>query len=132
MLLVNRCAVLVGLAQPYIDWAAALDEDGEGPRDAGERTVYLVSDLEDEEEDLLELVYAQIFERELAAWCTDDSTWPKSRTLEMFQQWFDVEVIDAVEDLGDDPIETLDDLDGEFEDDGYFPDDEFDGGLRSS
>jgi hypothetical protein len=45
-----------------------------------------------------------MFEHELAAWMTDEGTWPADRGWEAFQAWFDVEIHDAVVDLGRDPL----------------------------
>lgn len=105
----NRSALIVGLAQPYVDWAAGLDEDRDGPSVGSDKTVYLIPDFEDDEdgEDVLELVYEEIFERELFAWCTDESTWPADRTLGMFKHWFDLELVAAVEDVISEELEDI-------------------------
>ena len=50
---------------------------------------------------------AEIFERELDGWHTDDTAWPKRRTLATFKQWFTIEMHSMVEDLCSD--ELLDD-----------------------
>jgi hypothetical protein len=131
MSLHDRSALILGLAQPYIDWATALDEDGIGPGEDDRRSVYLLPPYSDEEEarDLLERAFREIFERELFAWCEDESTWPAPRTLAMFLEWFDVELVSVVEDLvgGGPDDEDLgwedDDGDEEYDDDDDAEDD---------
>ena len=40
-----------------------------------------------------------IFESELKAWHEDESGWPKKRDLNMFKEWFDVEIHQQVIDF---------------------------------
>lgn len=93
-------------AQPFLDWAATLDDSGLVPNSDGEQTAYLVPDFEDDEEaaQILDLVFTEIFERELDAWHTDDTAWPKQRTLATFKQWFKIEMHSMVEDLCSDEL----------------------------
>ena len=35
----------------------------------------------------------------LEGWVTDEASWPKIRTLEMFGEWFEVQMSSIVEDL---------------------------------
>lgn len=104
--MLNRGALLVRPAQPYLDWAASLDDSGILPDPEGEVTVYLVPEYEDdlEADKVLRRVYAEVFERELFGWCTDESLWPKRRTFTVFMAWFTVELHSIVEDLSNAPI----------------------------
>ena len=104
--MLNRGVIIVRPAQPFLDWASKLDDSGLVPGTAGERTVYLVPDFEDDDEaaQILELVFAEIFERELDGWHTDDTSWPKRRTLATFKQWFTIEMHSMVEDLCSDEL----------------------------
>jgi hypothetical protein len=99
--MLNRSALIVRPRQPYLDWAASLDDSGLGPDMGGEQTVYLAPAFEDDDEaaKVLRTVYAEIFERELNAWHTDEGDWPPNRTFAMFTQWFEVETHSVVEDL---------------------------------
>jgi hypothetical protein len=99
-------------AQPYIDWALGVADSGLTPEPNGERTVYLIPEFGDDEEakEVLELVYAEVFERELAGWHTDEAAWPTDRSLAAFKRWFNIEMHSVVEDLCADPL--LDDEDG--------------------
>ena len=107
--MLNRAVLIVRPKQPYLDWAAQLDDSGVVPEVEGEQTVYLIPGFEDDNEArrVLEDVYAEVFERELDAWHTDESAWPPNRDFEMFQQWFKIELHSVVEDLCD--FELVDD-----------------------
>jgi hypothetical protein len=87
--------------QPYLDWAAGLDDSGVVPSVEDEQTVYLIPSFEDDDEaeSILKTIYEEIFERELDAWHTNESVWPKKRTFAMFKQWFHIELHSVVEDL---------------------------------
>lgn len=104
--MLNRAALIVRPKQPFLDWAAGLDDSGLVPDAAGERTVYLVPEFESNEEGLriLKRVYAEIFERELDSWHTDSSAWPQMRDFKTFQEWFSFELHSVVEDVVDGPL----------------------------
>jgi hypothetical protein len=99
--MLNRGALIVRPAKPYIDWASSLDDSGVLPLADGEKTVYLVPSFEDDEEaeKVLRRVFPHVFENELHGWHTDEAAWPKRRTLAMFKKWFNIELHSVVEDL---------------------------------
>ena len=51
--------------QPYLDWAAGLDDSGLVPDPDDEQTIYLIPSFEDDEEawEIVEEIYAEVFER---------------------------------------------------------------------
>ena len=104
--MLNRGVLIVRPKQPYLDWAAGLDDSGVMPDVEGEMTVYLVPSFEDDDEawEVIEQVHTEVFERELYDWHTDESAWPQNRTFELFVEWFDIEFHSVVEDLGDEDI----------------------------
>lgn len=104
--MLNRGVLIVRPKQPYLDWAVALDDSGLVPDPSDERTIYLIPGFEDDEQawEILEDVYAEVFERELDGWHTDDAAWPKNRDFAMFQEWFEIEFHSVVEDLSGDEI----------------------------
>lgn len=66
-----------------------------------EPTLYLVDEF-DEDRSLKENLGAfwlDIFETSLEGWSLLESQWPSPRTYELFEQWFDTEVFEDVEDL---------------------------------
>jgi hypothetical protein len=99
--MLNRGVLIVRPRQPYLDWAAQLDDSGLVPDPEDEQTVYLIPEFEsdDEAREILEDVYDEVFERELEGWHTDESAWPQNRTFAMFKEWFDIEFHSVVEDL---------------------------------
>jgi hypothetical protein len=99
--MLNRAALIVRPKQPYLDWAAQLDDSGIVPNVDGEQTVYLIPafDDDDDAQGIVKSVFAEVFERELFGWHTDESAWPQKRTLAMFREWFEIELHSVVEDL---------------------------------
>jgi hypothetical protein len=117
--MLNRGVVMVTPKQPYLDWAARVDEDGVPPDPAEtERTVYLIPSYETEAEamEILAEIHDELFERELWAWDTESAEWPQDRTFPMFLEWFRVEFHSIVEDLCEYEL-TDDDLEDDDEND---------------
>ncbi len=54
--MLNRGVLIVRPKQPYLDWAATLDDSGVVPDPEGEKTVYLIPEFESDDEawDILE------------------------------------------------------------------------------
>lgn len=104
--MLNRGVLIVRPKQPYLDWAAGLDDSGLVPDPDGEKTAYLIPSFEDDDEawEIVEDIYAEVFERELEGWHTDEDAWPQNRTFAMFKEWFDIELHSVVEDLVGDEI----------------------------
>jgi hypothetical protein len=101
--MLNRGVVVVRPKQPYLDWAARLDDSGIVPDPNDEQTIYLIPSFDDEEEawKILEKMHPSIFENELYEWHTDEGAWPKDRDFAMFKAWFEIKVYSVVEDLCD-------------------------------
>lgn len=78
--MLNRAAVTVKPAKPYISWAAQLDDSGIVPSENSEKTVYLIPEYENDQDAMkvLSEAYGFVFERELEAWHLDESVWPKN------------------------------------------------------
>ena len=104
--MLNRCAVILRPAKPYLEWAAALDESGLMPDPLDEQAVYLLPGLGDgaDIDELIAMMFALMFENELEGWHTDEADWPKDRTLAMFKQWFKIEVHSLIHDLVPEPL----------------------------
>ncbi len=104
MKVINRAVLVVRFREPFIRWAASLDEKAPAHA-AGLRTavsVYLVPEDPSEEHETppLEQFFETIFTRELKDWWEDESDWPTSRDFATFQAWFDVTGDSTVVDLG--------------------------------
>ena len=115
MRVINRTAVTVVGAQPYIDWTRRQDADANRGQLTVSRakpygTAYLLPEFE-LEEDLQEWVEENatlIFEFQLGAWTDDESTWPATRDLKTFREWFRLDVHSVVVDVADDDIDGVD------------------------
>ncbi len=73
--MLNRGVVIVRSKQPYLDWAAGLDDSGIVPDPNDEQTVNLIPSYEDDAAawEILERVYPAIFENELHGWHTEET-----------------------------------------------------------
>jgi hypothetical protein len=50
--MINRSALIVRPKKPYLDWAAGLDDSGVSADIKGDETVYLIPEIDDEEQRL--------------------------------------------------------------------------------
>jgi hypothetical protein len=112
MRLINRTAITVIGADPYVEWTKSRDADfNKGALTVARTKAYGTALLLPEfefEEDLQEWVEenaAWLFEFQLAAWTEDETAWPAVRDLKTFREWFRVDVHSVVIDAGDDDIE---------------------------
>ena len=58
----------------------------------------------EETKQFVESNFDLFFEHYLEMWCTDESRWPKDRTLQMFRDWFTVRIHSMVLDTVDEPL----------------------------
>ena len=112
MRVVNRTAVTVTGAQPYFDWVRRTDADfNKGTITVSVAKTYGSAFLLPEfefEEDLQEWVEenaSSIFEFQLSAWSEDETTWPETRDVKTFREWFRIDVHSVVVDVADTDIE---------------------------
>ncbi len=105
--MLNRAALIVRPAKPFMDWAKSLDDSDVLPDVDGEQTVYLIPEFEDDEEakSVLRRVCGEVFARTLNAWHTDQTAWPKDRSLKIFKDWFTIEMHTLIEDVVAQPLE---------------------------
>ena len=112
MRLLNRTAVTITGAQPYLDWMLHHDADA----DRGQITVgrakpygaaFLLPEFELEEDvhEWVEDNAAWLFEFQLSSWSDDESAWPQPRDLKTFREWFRIDFHNVVVDVADDDIE---------------------------
>jgi hypothetical protein len=112
MRLLNRTAISIVGAQPYVDWTRQTESTANRDAVIVERakpfgTVVLLPELE-LEEDVLEWVednFAWMFELQLSAWSDDESSWPAARDLKTFREWFRIDIHNTVVDVADTDIE---------------------------
>lgn len=106
----NRDVMVVRPAQPFVEWALALDEDGD--LDAGDvrasSNAFLVPEFDhpDETWAWVEGHCDTMFEYMLLDWSTDQEEWPEDRGWSAFQLWFTCEHVAVAWDLVDEPLSS--------------------------
>ena len=106
MRVINRTAVTITGAQPFIDWMRDTDADfNRGaitvPRAKAYGSAFLLPEF-DLEEDLQEWVeenVAWLFDFQLSAWTEQEETWPENRDLKTFREWFRIDIHSVVVDV---------------------------------
>jgi hypothetical protein len=110
MEMINRSAIVVKPAQPFLDWLHRVD-----PTSAHlmlddlrlDSTIYLLPECEGKEEGIeyLREVCTEIFEEQLGGWYRVPPAWPAERDLNTFLLWFEWSLHSMIIDLDDDLIE---------------------------
>jgi hypothetical protein len=112
MRVINRTAISIVGAGPYVEWTKETDADVyKGTLTVARSqlfgTAFLLPEFE-LEEDVREWVEENamwLFEFQLSAWTEDETLWPANRDLKLFREWFRVDIHSVVVDAGDDEIE---------------------------
>src|SRR5947209_7951303 len=112
MRVINRTAISIVGAQPYVDWMRTTDAHfNKGAvtvvRAKAYGSVYLLPefDLEEDVQEWVEENFSWLFEFQLSAWSDDESNWPPVRDLKTFREWFRIDIHSVVVDVPDDEIE---------------------------
>ena len=112
MRVVNRTAVTIIGAQPYIVWMRATDADFnkgaitvQAAKAYGAAFLLPEFELEESLQEWVEENATWLFEFQLAAWTDNESSWPSARDLKTFRAWFRIDVHSVVVDVADDDIE---------------------------
>jgi hypothetical protein len=112
MRVLNRTAITLLGAQPYVEWMRSRDSDFSTgtltvARSKTYGSAFLLPEFELEEElqEWVEENFSWLFEFQLSAWTTDESVWPTDRSLAAFRSWFRVEVHSVVVDASDEDLE---------------------------
>src|SRR5437773_2313296 len=112
MRVINRTAVTVVGAEPYLEWTRQKQADfNQGAltvvraKTYGSAFLLPEFELEEDVQEWVEENAGWLFEFQLAAWTEDESTWPAVRDLAAFREWFRVDIHNVVVDVADDDIE---------------------------
>ena len=112
MRVVNRTAISVTGAQPYIDWTRQTDADVDRgtltvarARPYGTAVLLPEFELEEDVQEWVEENAVWLFEFQLSAWTDDEASWPQTRDLKTFREWFRVDIHSIVVDVADNEIE---------------------------
>jgi hypothetical protein len=105
MKLINRSALMVMPAQPFLDWLHRVDPTSAHLTVAKlrrEPAIYLLPECENKEEVLegLRGGIRKIFEEQLNGWYRVPSAWPERRDLPTFLDWFECSFHSMIFDLG--------------------------------
>ncbi len=110
---IDRDVVVIKSKQPVVDWAnrdLAYSPPVSMEELKHDCTVILIPETDNLEEALeqVESLKLRLFEMELEDWSRDPVTWPKNRTIELFDAWFDLEVHSLVFDTLGGPVSKED------------------------
>ncbi len=109
MYTINRSAVIIKPKQPMLDWINHTDSERKFTIEdiSKENSTLLIPQFDsfDGARDYVKKNYEAIFEFELFGWYIDEDLWPRKRTYEMFNEWFDIQINSEVFDLVDEEIE---------------------------
>jgi hypothetical protein len=112
MRIVNRTAVSIVGKQPFIDWTRKHGADASAgmltvarAKPFGTAILLPEFELEEDVQEWIEDNAEWLFEVQLSSWTEEQSTWPHTRDLKTFRDWFRVDIHSTVIDEGEDEIE---------------------------
>lgn len=108
MFQIDRFVAIVRPEQRFLDWLNGIAEYA--PLELSleqvqqDCTALLVPQFEDEDEAVSFVckLWDQLFESELQDWTDNRALWPQGRSIEMFMEWFSVDIHTTVVDLVED------------------------------
>lgn len=99
---VNRSLLIVKAREPFREWVASLPGKSKITlRDLNSGCkAYLIPEIEDNQQcdEILERMFADLFVEQLFKWCIDDVKWPRNRTYTLFNRWFEPDFYPVVAD----------------------------------
>jgi hypothetical protein len=103
--MLNRSGAVIGPEPIFLEWLRTVGVTADSIRRkrlVADRRVYLIPACAtaDEGEEVIEDLFQEIFLRELRAWKVDASQWPDTGDFGLFTNWFTVDVVLAVDDIG--------------------------------
>ena len=110
MYFVESSAVSVRPTIRFLDWLNQLNQNEENNIELNleqirsNSNIYLIPEQDTPEEVIayIDEHFETIFLAELSSWSLNEDEYPQNRTLQMFWEFFDIEVHDTVCDLSDD------------------------------
>jgi hypothetical protein len=100
-----RMLVVVKPKQPYVDWLKKNGHTDDSLKEIrrSDSISFLIPTVDweiEEAEAFVEKYWTHFFAQMLSMWELNQNAWPKQRTQALFQQWFEVDTVDQVLDLG--------------------------------
>jgi len=112
MRVVNRTAISLVGAAPFVEWTLGNDADANKGtltvarvRPYGTAILLPEFELEEDIQEWIEDNASWLFEFQLASWTDDENAWPKNRDLKTFREWFRVDIHSVVVDACEDDID---------------------------
>lgn len=108
----DRFVALIRPREPFLDWLRSVpdfeDLDLTLEHVRGDSTALLIPQFDDEDEAVAFVyrIWDDIFSGELDAWTEEKALWPQGRTIEMFMEWFDVEIHTTVAEIEESDTRT--------------------------
>lgn len=108
----DRFVAIIRPRQPFLDWLRSVPdfEDLEFTLEQvrGDSTALLIPQFDDDEEAVAFVyrIWEEVFMAELDAWTEEKALWPQGRTIEMFMEWFDVEIHTTVAEIEESDTQT--------------------------
>jgi hypothetical protein len=100
MNVLNRGFITVTPKKSFFDWSNTIDTEIQfSIDDENEPTVYLITEDFFDIEPLIEQHFKKIFKNELMAITEDEDEWPVERNIDVFLEWFEINVGSMVFDL---------------------------------
>ena len=100
MNVLNRGFITITPKKPFFDWSNTIDSELQfSIEDDIEPTVYLITEDFFDIEPLIEQHFKKIFKNELTAITEDEELWPTERNIDVFLEWFDIQLGSMVFDL---------------------------------
>jgi len=100
MNVLNRGFITITPKKPFFDWSNTIDSEMQfSIEDDIEPTVYLITEDFFDIEPLIEQHFKKIFKNELTAITEDEELWPTERNIDVFLEWFEINVGSMVFDL---------------------------------
>jgi hypothetical protein len=107
---INRSAIVVRPAQPFLDWLHRVDPTSahlELEDLQREPTIYLVAECDCQEQAMEHLGESvrDIFEEQLNGWYRVPAVWPVKRDVTTFHSWFEISFHSMIVDLCDNVLQ---------------------------
>jgi hypothetical protein len=100
MKIVNRGYISIRQNKAFWDWANEFESDMEFTvEDDIDPNIYLITEDFIDVEPIIEQNFKKIFKNELSMITEEETDWPEIRTMEVFLEWFTIEVGSTVFDL---------------------------------
>ncbi len=100
MNILNRGFITITPKKAFFDWSNTIDLEVQfSIEDEIEPTVYLITEDFFDIEPLIEQHFKKIFKNELTAITENEEKWPVERNIDVFLEWFDINIGSMVFDL---------------------------------